>query len=91
MNNYIKIEIIDSRPAVSMEYDSIDSFQKLMFCLISESGFGSVYQTIEQELINDKKMEEIEVLGKLISLLNDSNNELSYTNKKNLLNPSSFK
>lgn len=91
MNNYIKIELIDSKPSVSMEYDSIDSFQRLMFCLISESGFGLVYKTIEKELITDNKMEEIEALGKLISLIKDDYTDLSDNKNKSLFNPSSFK
>lgn len=91
MNNYIKIELIDSKPSVSMEYDSIDSFQRLMFCLISESGSGIIYKTIEKELINDNKMEEIESLGKLISLITEDYTDLSGSKKSNLLNPSSFK
>jgi hypothetical protein len=62
-----------------------------MFCLISESGFGLVYKTIEKELINDNKMEEIESLGKLISLIREDYTDLSDSKNKNLFNPSSFK
>lgn len=90
--NYIKIELNNSLPMVSMEYDSMESFQKLMFCIISESGFNLIYKTIETELIQDQKTDEIEVLRALIQLINKDVPDLSINSTgKSITSPSSFK
>lgn len=94
MKNYIKIEMINSKPNISIEYDSLESFQHLMFCLLSPHGFELVYKTIEKQLVENNKKEEIESLSILFELLNKDNEEnlLQLNSKKvNLINPSSFK
>lgn len=92
MNNYIKIELQNSLPVVSMEYDSIESFQSLMFCIISESGFNLIYKTIEKDLIQNNMIDEIEILSALMSLVNKDIQDLSHnTRGMTLINPSSFK
>jgi len=86
--NYLKIELTETLPIIEMNYDSIESFQSLMFCLISDSGFNLVYKTIEKDLIDNRKIDELEILKLLIDLATENKNN---TNNFNLINPSSFK
>lgn len=92
--NYLKIELTDTLPVIEMNYDSIESFQSLMFCLISESGFNLVYKTIEKDLIANNKNDELEVLKLLIDLIAE-NQEIpkkkQHADNFNLISPSSFK
>ena len=91
---YIKIEIVDSLPVIKMEYEDVIAFQNLMFCLVSDSGFGLVYKSIEKQLLENNKKDELEVLSALISLVNKESQYLFSKDKpqnKNVINPSSFK
>jgi hypothetical protein len=92
--NYIKIELSDSLPVVSMEYDSIESFQNLMFCLVSESGFNLIYKTIEKDLMIKNRTDEIEIMAALVSLVNKDVQDLAVDKRSeslNVIDPSSFK
>lgn len=92
--NYIKIELSNSLPVVSIEYDSIESFQNLMFCLISESGFNLMYKTIEKDLIRQNRKEEIEIMAALANIVNADIKDLAVQNRSesnNVIDPSSFK
>lgn len=92
--NFLKIEMINSKPIISLEYDSLESFQHLMFCLLSPQGFELVYKTLQKQLIENDKKEEVESLSIILELLNKENEEkLVYLDSKkvNLINPSSFK
>jgi hypothetical protein len=92
--NYIKIELSDSLPVVSMEYDSIESFQSLMFCLVSESGFNLMYKTIEKDLMIKNRTDEIEIMSALVSLVNKDIQDLAVDKRSeslNVIDPSSFK
>lgn len=88
-NSYIKIEIEDSIPIISIEYDSINSFQDLVFLLFSKSGSNLLSSTLEQELTLSNKDDEINIL-KAISTFIKSNDDIDDENS-NFINPSSFK
>lgn len=94
MKNYLKIEFNESTPVVSMEYDSIESFQNLIFFLLSPTGTDLFIKTIEKQLVESKKEAELETIKTLTYILSkDSNDALldaldaSYP----LIKPSSFK
>lgn len=92
--NYIKIELVDSLPVVELKYEDISSFQSLMFCLISESGFNLVYKTIENQLKKENKKEEMEILSMLVNLVDKEMQDLiasEVVKNKSVISPSSFK
>ena len=92
--NYIKIELVDSLPIVELKYEDVQSFQSLMFCLISESGFNLVYKTIENQLKKENKKDEMEILSMLVSLVNKEVQDTitsEVAKNKSVINPSSFK
>jgi len=89
--NYIKIKLTDSYPVVSIEYEDLTRFQELMFCLISDRGSNLIYKTIESELIENNKKEEIEIIGKLLSILSVNTLDDLDKKKQSFTNPSSFK
>lgn len=92
--NYIKIELVDSLPIVELKYEDISSFQSLMFCLISESGFNLVYKTIENQLKKENKKDEMEILSMLVGLVNKEVQDLissEVVKNTSVINPSSFK
>lgn len=89
--NYIKIKLTDSYPVVSIEYEDLTHFQELMFCLISDRNSSLIYKTIELELIEKNKKEEIEIMSKLLNILSVNPLDETDVKKQNFINPSSFK
>lgn len=94
MKNYLQIEFDGSRPFVSMEYDSIESFQNLIFFLISPTGTDLFLKTIEKQLIEGKKEEELETIKAMMYIITkDKDDALLDALDSNLplIKPSSFK
>jgi len=94
MSNYIKIEFDQSKPFVSMEYDDMDSFQNLIFFLISPSGTELFLKTIEKDFVEKNKEEELEIIKALMFIVNQDKDDLildSLSSNYPLIKPSSFK
>lgn len=94
MKNYLKIEFDGSTPFVSMEYDSIESFQNLVFFLISPTGTDLFLKTIEKQLVEAKKEEELETIKALMYIITkDKDDALLEALDSNLplIKPSAFK
>lgn len=90
-NNYIKIELINSNPYISMEYEDLESFKDLVFFMISQSGANLFCKTIEQELLLADKKEELKLLEFMYKILQTPEDELLISsNDSILMNPSSF-
>ena len=94
MKNYLQIEFDGSKPFVSMEYDSIESFQNLIFFLISPTGTDLFLKTIEKQLIEANKEAELETIKALRYIISkDKEDALLDALDSNLplIKPSSFK
>ena len=94
MSNYIKIEFDQSKPFVSMEYDDMDSFQNLIFFLISPSGTELFLKTVEKDLLDNNKEEELEIIKALMFIVNKDKDDLildSLSSNYPLVKPGSFK
>lgn len=95
--NYIKIELENSGnsktvPLITMKYESIESFQNLIFFLLSDSGSVLFTKTIEQELIEKNRLNELEILRAFSEILITSKNKhlLIRQNEHPVKKPSSF-
>lgn len=95
--NYIKIELensVNSKtfPLITMEYENIESFQNLIFFLLSDSGSMLFIKTIEQELIEKNRLNELEILRTFSEILITSKNKhlLIRQNECPVKKPSSF-
>jgi len=93
MSNYVKIEIINSIPMVSMEYDDIENFKNLVFCLLSEKGSELFMATIRASLIENNASEELYILKEFASIIANQNNDDLLITKDTapLMKPSAFK
>lgn len=92
-DNYIKIELLSkSTPMITMEYEDLESFQNLVFFLISDSGSDLFVKTIEQQLIKANKTKELEILRAFSEFIFTAKNK-NLTLKQNdvpVIKPSSF-
>lgn len=86
--NYIKIEIKDSLPHVSMEYDSLESFRDLIFIMLSPKGEELFLTTIEKDLIEKNKSDELEIMKLIQGMIKES---LFKPENNYIIDPSSFK
>lgn len=86
--NYIKIEIKDSLPYVSMEYDSLESFRDLIFTMLSPKGEELFLTTIEKDLIEKNKSDELEIMKLIQGIIKES---LFKPENSYIIDPSSFK
>jgi hypothetical protein len=86
--NYIKIEIKDSLPYVSMEYDSLESFRDLIFTMLSPKGEELFLTTIEKDLIEKNKSDELEIMKLIQGIIKES---LFKPENNYIIDPSSFK
>lgn len=93
MSNYVKIEIINSVPMVSMEYDDIESFKNLIFCMLSEKGTDLFTATVKASLLENNAVEELHILKEFATIIANQNNDDLLIMKDNtpLMRPSSFK
>jgi hypothetical protein len=87
--NYIKIEMDESLPYISMEYEDLDSFKDLVFFVMSKTGSDLFCKTIEHELLINNKHEELKILDFINAIL-QSDEILLNSEETNLMNPSSF-
>jgi hypothetical protein len=84
--NFIKIEIDDSAPLISIEYQNIGKFQELIFLLMSSSGIELIYQSLKKDLTLNGRVEELGILDSLVNYL--SSNDASQ--EEQFIDPSSF-
>lgn len=92
MNSYVKIELSDSVPMVTMEYDSLDDFRDLIFFMMSPSTSSIFSATIKNDLELQKKSAEIEILDYIQGLLNSDEMLITkHDNSITFLKPSLFK
>lgn len=92
-NNYIKIEIVKSVPRILMQYEDLESFKSLIFCILSDSGSNLILKTIESELVEQNKTKELEALKVFLEIFNAGKNKeyMLLYNDFPILKPSSFK
>jgi hypothetical protein len=91
-DNYIKIEIMDSTPVITMEYDGLESFKDLIFFILSPAGLELFYNTIEKDLILNNKKDELKVLTSIVKLISEKNNLINNTiDEDEFISPSFFK
>lgn len=86
-NGFIKIDIEDSYPVISMEYDTLEIFKDLMFFVLSPSGMELFCETIQKDLINNNRTDELKILDSIIKLLGDQDE----FHDEEFISPSSFK
>lgn len=92
MNSYVKIELSDSVPMVTMEYDSLDDFRDLIFFMMSPSTSNIFAATIKRDLELQQKSAEIEILDYIQGLLNSDEMLIAnHDNSITFLKPSLFK
>jgi hypothetical protein len=92
--NYIKIEFDGSTPYISMKYDSIESFQNLIFFLMSPTGTELFLKTIEKDLVEKNKAEELESIKAFMHIISQNQDDAllnALDSNKPLIKPSSFK
>jgi hypothetical protein len=92
--NYIKIKFVGSTPFISIQYDSIESFQNLIFFLMSPTGTELFLKTIEKDLVEQNKSEELEIIKAFMYIISqDQDNALlnALDSNKPLIKPGSFK
>ena len=92
--NYIKIEFDVSTPYISMKYDSIESFQNLIFFLMSPTGTELFLKTIEKDLVEKNKAEELESIKAFMHIISQNQDDVllnALDSNKPLIKPSSFK
>ena len=87
--NYIKIELVDSAPMIKMEYDSIQSFRDLVFFMLAPSSADLFAASIEKDLMERERIDEIEILKHMQNLIKSSP-ILNNSRDGNFLKPSSF-
>lgn len=89
-NSYIKIQIVDSIPLITMEYEDIAIFKDLLFFLASPAGSELAIKTIEKNLLDNNKKEELETLNSICDYIKQDN---SYISKSDVeyIRPSCFK
>lgn len=85
-DSYVKIEMKNDMPFVSMEYEDVDSFRDLMFCLLSSVGNYLCYSTISENLTINNKHQELEILEAIMDL-DDKNKDKD----SDFTSPSSFR
>lgn len=92
-NNYIKIELSNSIPYISMEYDNLDSFKSLVFFMISEIGSSLFIKTIQSELVQENKSDELLILKEFAKIIAENKDEKLIINRNDtpVINPSAFK
>ena len=90
--NYIKIELQDGLPYVSMEYDSLEAFRDLIFTAISPNGAELFVVTIENDLIRKNKSEELNILRMIKNTIDSQEINFKKDSTDNfVINPGSFK
>ena len=70
--NYIKIKFVGSTPFISIQYDSIESFQNLIFFLMSPTGTELFLKTIEKDLVEQNKSEELEIIKAFMYIISQN-------------------
>ena len=92
--NYIKIEFNGSKPFISIQYDSIESFQNLIFFIMSPTGTDLFLKTIEKDLVRNNKTEELETIKAFMHIISQNQDDAllnALDSNKPLIKPSSFK
>lgn len=92
--NYIKIEFDGSKPFISIQYDSIESFQNLIFFIMSPTGTDLFLKTIEKDLVRNNKTEELETIKAFMHIISQNQDDAllnALDSSKPLIKPSSFK
>jgi hypothetical protein len=86
-NGYIKIDIEDSTPFITVEYEDLATFKDLMFFILSPSGMELFCQTIEKDLVENNKADELKILNAMIKLINSQYDVVD----DEFISPSSFR
>lgn len=89
-NSFLKIEIIDSKPVVTLEYKDLEEFKDIMFFVMSESGLNLLYNNIEQDLIINNKDQELDILNMIIHTLNTDYVDSNPSDDDDFISPCSF-
>ena len=89
-NSFLKIEIIDSKPVVTLEYKDLEEFKDIMFFVMSESGLNLLYNNIEQDLIVNNKDQELDILNMIIHTLNTDYADSNPSDNDDFISPFSF-
>lgn len=83
----ITIDIIDSKPVISIEYSDLETFKNLIFFMLSESGYELFISTIQNQLSADNKAEELAILNFLLNYSGDRGEKIQ---EEYYMYPSSF-
>ena len=83
----ITIDIIDSKPVISIEYSDLETFKNLIFFMLSESGYELFISTIQNQLSADNKTEELAILNFLLNYSEDQGEKIQ---EEYYMYPSSF-
>lgn len=88
--SYIKIQIVDSIPIITMEYEDIAIFKDLIFFLASPAGSDLALKTIEKNLLDNNKHEELEMIKGIYDYIKKDNSNI-FKNDVEYIKPSCFK
>jgi len=86
-NGYIKIDMEGSTPFITVEYEDLEIFKDLMFFILSPSGIELFCQTIEKDLLENNKTDELKILKAMIKLINSQYDIID----DEFISPSSFR
>ena len=89
-NSFLKIEIIDAKLVVILEYKDLEEFKDIMFFVMSESGLNLLYNNIEQDLIVNNKDQELDILNMIIHTLNTDYADSNPSDNDDFISPFSF-
>lgn len=89
-NSFLKIEIIDSKPVVTLEYKDLEEFKDIMFFVMSESGLNLLYNNIERDLITNNKDQELDIINMIIHTLNTDYADSNPSDDDDFISPCSF-
>ena len=62
MNNFIKVEILDGIPSLSMEYEGLEQFKMLALSILSPQSHKIIHDVIRSMLKDKELTDEIKVI-----------------------------
>lgn len=92
MNNFVKIEIIDGIPSLSMEYEDLEKFKVLMLSVLSPYSHEMLHEVIYSMLKEKDLQDELSVVNIIESAFQVANKFSNETSRNiQVTCPSLFK